>query len=77
MEIGSEGDLVTGYIDDTSIMVNGTVEENERLIVLHHKAEAWAKQHASVFAPAKYELVHFLPKKRIRPLPFKLPLAGG
>jgi ribonuclease HI len=71
LEIARGSDLVTGYIDDTSFLVEGlTTEDTARqLEVLHAKADEWAQRHASVFAPAKYELIHFIYKgdrKRFR-----------
>ena len=33
--------------------------------MLHKRAEKWAYRHASVFAPQKYELIHFIrPRKK-------------
>ena len=62
LEIGDDDSLVTGYIDDTSILVDGdnTEETCQKLQVRHQKAEEWAAKHASVFAPQKYELIHFI-----------------
>lgn len=50
-----------GYIDDASIIAVGpTAQRNcKTLKGIHRKAEKWAAQHGSQFAPAKYELVHF------------------
>lgn len=50
-----------GYIDDASILAVGpTAQRNcKTLKTIHQKAEKWALQHGSQFAPAKYELVHF------------------
>ncbi|CRG90417.1 putative RNA-directed DNA polymerase from transposon BS [Talaromyces islandicus] len=50
-----------GYIDDASILAVGpTAQQNcKTLKIIHRKAEKWARQHGSQFAPAKYELVHF------------------
>jgi ribonuclease HI len=50
-----------GYIDDASILAVGpTAAHNcKTLKAIHQKAEKWARQHGSQFAPAKYELVHF------------------
>ena len=50
-----------GYIDDVSILAIGpTAPRNcKTLKAIHRKAEEWATQHGSQFAPAKYELVHF------------------
>ena len=51
-EDGLRHGLVTGYIDDTSIMVNrrNTQETIKTLSMLHKRAEKWAHRHASVFA---------------------------
>jgi len=61
-EDGLRHGLVTEYIDDTSIMVNGrnTQETIKTLSMLHKRAEKWVHRHASVFAPQKYELIHFI-----------------
>ena len=65
----SRGILVSGFINDVVIIaVNDFAEKN--LITLasaHKKATEWATSHGSVFAPAKYELIHF------RRLPFEGP----
>ena len=51
----------TGYIDDANILVHSDMtEENcQKLAEPHTHCDAWAKKHASKFAPAKYELVYF------------------
>ncbi|KAJ5544111.1 reverse transcriptase [Penicillium frequentans] len=56
--------LVTGYIDDICILVwSLSAAENCRLLTrLHQKAEVWARRHASIFAPAKYGLMHMWKK---------------
>ena len=50
-----------GYIDDVSILAVGPTTQHtcKTLKTIHRKAETWARQHGSEFAPAKYELVHF------------------
>ena len=50
-----------GYIDDVSILAVGLTTQHtcKTLKTIHRKAETWARQHGSEFAPAKYELVHF------------------
>lgn len=50
-----------GYIDDVSILAVGATAQRscKTLKSIHGKAEQWAKEHGSQFAPAKYELVHF------------------
>lgn len=50
-----------GYVDDVSILAVGpTAQHNcKTLKGTHRRAEAWAAQHGSQFAPSKYELVHF------------------
>ena len=66
-EDGLRHSLVTGYIDNTSIIVNGrnTQETTKTLSMLHKRAEKWVYRYASVFAPQKYKLIHFIqPKKR-------------
>ena len=54
--------LVIGYINNTSIMVNGrnTEEIIKTLLMLHERAEKWAHRHALVFALQKYELIYFI-----------------
>ena len=63
----SRGILVSGFINDVVIIaVNDSAEKN--LITLtsaHERATEWATSHGSVFASAKYELIHF------RRLPFE------
>ena len=52
----------TGYIEDTSIMVMGDSAEDNvmQLWRIHEqKAQPWAAKHASIFAPKKYQLMHF------------------
>lgn len=47
-------------------MVTGKSAESncQTLQRIHTEAEAWARKHASVFAPAKYELIHFIDKPK-------------
>lgn len=71
IEIGRSNELVTGYIDDTSFLVEGSSTEStiRKIEVFHAKADDRARKHASIFAPAKYELIHFVnkgDKKRIK-----------
>ncbi len=49
-----------GYVDDVGIVTwsTSTKENCESLARTHHKAQLWATKHASVFAPAKYQLTH-------------------
>jgi exonuclease III len=56
---------VAGYIDDTNIIAIGrsTEETCETLNRIHQKAMNWADTHASVFAPQKYEVIHFIDKQ--------------
>jgi len=53
--------MAASWIDDIGIIVTGeTAKENCWVLqTIHTRAELWARQHASVFAPAKYELIHF------------------
>ena len=54
----------TGYIDDNStVAISDTAEENiTKLERVHEqKAAPWARRHAAIFAPKKYQLIHFYP----------------
>ena len=65
-----------GYIDDAAILAVGTtVQRNCKILkAVHRRAERWARQHASQFAPAKYELVHFTRNSRVNTThPLRLP----
>jgi ribonuclease HI len=74
----TENTEAVGYIDDASILAVGpTAQRNcKTLKAIHQKAEKWARQHGSQFAPAKYELVHFTrdPRKNTTH-PLRLPQA--
>jgi ribonuclease HI len=65
LEIGIGDALVTGYIDDVAIIIEGgsTALNNSVLTIIHQKALDWAEKHASVFAPQKYELIHFIHRR--------------
>ena len=41
-----------------------TAENYRRLKQVHAECEAWAKKHASVFAPSKYTLLHLTKKPK-------------
>ena len=61
-----EGQAV-GWIDDVSMVVTGhTAAENcaslERTMA---KASRWARTHSADFAPQKYELIYYSPRKRV------------
>ena len=62
LEIGRSQDLVTGYIDDTALLVTANTVElaTAKLQLLHERCDLWARRHASVFAHQKYELLHFV-----------------
>ena len=64
LQVAGNEALVTGYIDDTCILVTGeTAQENcMRLNQIHKKMVDWASKHGAVFAPQKYELLHFFKK---------------
>jgi hypothetical protein len=49
------------FVDNVNILIySTTTEENCRqLAALHERLEGWARQHDMVFAPEKYELMHF------------------
>ena len=40
-----------------------TALNNGVLTTIHQKAARWAQLHASVFAPQKYELIHFIHRR--------------
>ncbi|SLM39698.1 Reverse transcriptase domain [Lasallia pustulata] len=52
---------VIGFVDDTTILTYGeTTERNcEALRRIHDRCLDWADRHGAVFAPAKYDLIHF------------------
>jgi hypothetical protein len=52
--------IAPGYIDDVAILRWGssTEETCNGLTETMQKANAWAKRHASVFAPSKFQLTH-------------------
>jgi hypothetical protein len=82
LEIGSRPDLnkcTSGYTDDVAILVSSrTTEENcRRLKQVHAECEAWAKKHASVFAPSKYTLLHLTKKSKEFDLDQELELDEG
>ena len=51
----------TGFIDDVAILTWGgtTVETCNKLRGALQIAEQWAKTHASVFSPSKFQLIHY------------------
>ena len=53
--------MPTGYIDDVGILTWGKTTEQtcDSLGKTLQKAQIWARTHASVFAPNKFQLVHF------------------
>jgi hypothetical protein len=78
LEIGDPGDIVTGYVDDTSLLVTGdTKAENiAQLTKLHLRAADWARRTGSVFAPQKYEMIHITKRESEEAdLPLHLPTA--
>jgi hypothetical protein len=50
-----------GFVDDTNLITWGdSAQENcKRLTEAHTKCISWAERHGAVFAPAKYQLIHF------------------
>ena len=69
----------TGWIDDTGIIVVGKTPEGNcrRLEQLYQeRCKPWAGQHASVFAPAKFELLHFSPRAGEHDLKAEISLQG-
>ena len=69
LQVAGDEALVTGYIDDTCILVTGasTRENSAKLSQIHEKMVDWASKHGAVFAPQKYELLHFFRKPRKAP----------
>ncbi|KAJ5552062.1 reverse transcriptase [Penicillium frequentans] len=61
------GDLSTmGWVDDVGFMATGKMEKQtiSKLEKACEKARIWARRHASVFDPKKYNLIHFVPPER-------------
>jgi ribonuclease HI/endonuclease/exonuclease/phosphatase family metal-dependent hydrolase len=86
LEIQTGCDATTlGYIDDIGILVTGPNTEvtNRHLNRIHAEMERWAIRASSVFAPGKYQLLHFMPPERPalragrRQEDLKLQLASG
>ena len=50
-----------GFVDNTNLIMWGdTAQDNcRRLTDAHDRCIAWAKRHGAVFAPDKYQLMHF------------------
>ena len=53
--------LGIGFVDDTNILVWGpsAAANCRRLENLHEQCLSWARRHGAVFAPDKYQLIHF------------------
>ncbi|KAK9796084.1 putative Reverse transcriptase [Seiridium cardinale] len=63
VEICKTRDTESGeYINDVAILAVGqsTPQNCKTLKTIHRRTEEWAIKHGSQFAPAKYELVHFI-----------------
>lgn len=71
LQIAQDRALVTGYIDDTCIMVTGkTTKANcHRLEGIHEEMHEWANRHGAAFAPQKYELIHFYNSRQEKKAP--------
>ena len=69
--------LGIGFVDDTNILVWGpSAEANcRRLESLHEQCLAWAQQYGAVFAPDKYQLIHFT-RKRTADVTAKVGITG-
>lgn len=65
LTIANNKALITGFIDDTCILVTGknTAQNYEQLEQIHQEMNQWASRHGAVFAPQKYELIHFIKKQ--------------
>jgi hypothetical protein len=59
--------LATGYMDDVGILRRGSsiTETCNGLERTMQKATAWARRHASVFAPEKFQLTHHIRKRGV------------
>jgi retron-type reverse transcriptase len=60
--------MLAGYIDDVAFLAWGKTTEQtcEALGKILEKAQRWSSTHASVFAPNKFQLIHFTrSRKRI------------
>jgi reverse transcriptase-like protein/retrotransposon-encoded endonuclease len=55
-----------GFVDDTNLITwgNSARENCRRLESIHDRCIAWAKRHGAVFAPDKYQLIHFTRSRR-------------
>lgn len=60
------GLLGFGFVDDTNLVAWGpSAEHNCRILTAaHSQCEEWARRHGAVFAPEKYQLIHFTRRKR-------------
>lgn len=76
VDIGNEDLDMTGigYIDDIGVIATEQNTENtcKAIEAFHTKAARWAKQHASIFDPQKYQFIHFTKTKN--ELEFKRPV---
>ncbi|KAK7945999.1 reverse transcriptase [Apiospora aurea] len=66
---GSSRVTTTAWVDDTGILVVGrSAAENCRVLErVHGRAAVWATKYGCVFAPQKYELMHFRTKRAQAP----------
>ncbi|KAK8006761.1 WD40-repeat-containing domain protein [Apiospora arundinis] len=77
---GSSRLSTTAWVDDTGILVIGaSAEANCRVLEkVHGRAAVWATKYGCVFAPQKYELMHFHTKRAPAPrAPTKKAAATG
>lgn len=58
--------LAFGFVDDTNLITWGeSARDNcRRLEGAHSRCIAWAKRHGAIFAPDKYQLIHFTRSRR-------------
>jgi hypothetical protein len=59
--------LATGYIDDIAILRWGSLikETCNGLEKAIQQATIWAKRHASIFAPSKFQLTHHTRRRQV------------
>ena len=60
--------LAFGFIDDTNLITwgNSARENCQRLEAAHNRCIEWAERHGAVFAPEKYQLIHFTRRRTRR-----------
>ena len=62
----NQGVLGFGFVDDTNLIAVGpsAADNCQRLSRAHDQCKDWAQSHGAVFAPDKYQLIHFTRRRR-------------